>query len=198
MMHIRQAVVEGGRGLRWVTGKRSWQARFAHVTSAERAMRFGHDPITVLLTGLPGSGKSTIARALERHLFDKGRAVVVLDHAEPPAPCPDDWFRRAITTAKVLNDSGLICICAVPALTAAVRQGAQAAVEPHRLVEIYLSAPPATCRTRTSDVASWEALGGDRYEAPALPDLTLPTHLWHVSASVDALMRHLHKHNVFR
>ncbi|HZL88797.1 MAG TPA: sulfate adenylyltransferase subunit CysN, partial [Pirellulaceae bacterium] len=51
----------------------------SNVSSDERTARFGQRPATILLTGLTGAGKSTIAYALERRLFDSGRAVVVLD-----------------------------------------------------------------------------------------------------------------------
>ncbi|MFM7928552.1 MAG: elongation factor 1-alpha C-terminal domain-related protein, partial [Pirellula sp.] len=49
------------------------------VSPQERSARFGQSPATVLFTGLTGTGKSTIARAVERALFDAGRAVMVLD-----------------------------------------------------------------------------------------------------------------------
>jgi bifunctional enzyme CysN/CysC len=45
----------------------------------ERAQRFGQQPATVLFSGLSGAGKSTLAYAVERKLFDMGRAVFVLD-----------------------------------------------------------------------------------------------------------------------
>ncbi|MCP6082699.1 adenylyl-sulfate kinase, partial [Klebsiella pneumoniae] len=50
-----------------------------HVSSEERTARFGQQPATVLFTGLSGAGKSTLAYAVERKLFDAGRAVYVLD-----------------------------------------------------------------------------------------------------------------------
>ena len=49
------------------------------VSSSERTERLGQRPVTVLLTGLTGAGKSTIASALERELFDRGRTTVRLD-----------------------------------------------------------------------------------------------------------------------
>src|SRR5690606_30195352 len=51
----------------------------AHVSTDERAVRFGQQPATVLFTGLSGAGKSTLAYGVERKLFDMGRAVYVLD-----------------------------------------------------------------------------------------------------------------------
>ncbi|HEX4613973.1 MAG TPA: sulfate adenylyltransferase subunit CysN, partial [Urbifossiella sp.] len=48
------------------------------VAPAERERRYGQVPVTVLLVGLTGSGKSRIAYALERRLWDEGRAVTVL------------------------------------------------------------------------------------------------------------------------
>src|SRR5690606_21572153 len=53
----------------------------SRVTLEERSARFGQTPSTILLTGLSGSGKTTIAHALERRLFELGRAVTVLDGA---------------------------------------------------------------------------------------------------------------------
>lgn len=49
------------------------------MTREERAGRFGQQPATVLFSGLSGAGKSTLAYAVERKLFDMGRAVYVLD-----------------------------------------------------------------------------------------------------------------------
>ena len=55
------------------------QAERSNVTPEERRARFGQQPVTILLTGLAGAGKSTLAYALERRLFDMGRACTVLD-----------------------------------------------------------------------------------------------------------------------
>ena len=49
------------------------------VTRAEREARQAHPGAVIWLTGLPGAGKSTLAAALERHLFDRGCRVLVLD-----------------------------------------------------------------------------------------------------------------------
>ncbi|MCA9517252.1 MAG: adenylyl-sulfate kinase, partial [Myxococcales bacterium] len=58
------------RDFEWVEG---------HVTQRDRAERFGHEPVLVLLTGNAGVGKAAIARRLERMLFDRGDAVYLLD-----------------------------------------------------------------------------------------------------------------------
>ncbi|MBI3754643.1 MAG: sulfate adenylyltransferase subunit CysN, partial [Deltaproteobacteria bacterium] len=58
------------------------QRQTSRVTEAERSERYKHKPVTILLTGLACTGKTTIAYALERRLFDNGRAVTVLDGAD--------------------------------------------------------------------------------------------------------------------
>jgi bifunctional enzyme CysN/CysC len=103
--------------------------RAGSVTPAERAERLGHGPATVWLTGLPKSGKSTLAYALERRLFDAGSVVRlfdagsvvrVLDGENLRMGLSDNLgfetlersenVRRAAHVARILNDAGLIAI----------------------------------------------------------------------------------------
>ena len=98
------------------TGRRS----VSDVTESERAARFGQKAATILFTGLTGTGKSTIARAVERALFDDGRAVAVLDGELMRRGVNMDLgytvedrsenLRRSAHVAKLMNDNGLICL----------------------------------------------------------------------------------------
>jgi bifunctional enzyme CysN/CysC len=161
--------------------------RAGAVALGERVARFGHQPATVLLTGLSGSGKTTIAYALERRLFDAGRNVCVLDGEEMRRMISRDLgysdadrsenLRRAIEVARVVNQAGVICICAFMAPNRAVREKARAAVGAERFFEIYLSAPAEVCRAR--DMDRRDDRGNEReaptYEPPAAPDVVLAT-----------------------
>lgn len=90
------------------------------VTAEERQNRFGQKAATLLRTGLTGSGKSTIAYALERRLFADGRAVVVLDGQNMCRGVSKDLgftaaersenLRRSAEVAKLFNDAGLLVI----------------------------------------------------------------------------------------
>ncbi len=106
------------------TGKTSQPVRHcipsaSNVTLDQRRARFGQKPATVLLTGLAGAGKTTIAYALERKLFDMGRAVTVLDGQNMRLGISRDLgftaedrsenLRRSAEVAKLMNDAGLIC-----------------------------------------------------------------------------------------
>ena len=59
------------------------QTRHGEVTTETKAARLGQKPATVLITGLTGTGKGTLAYALEKKLFEMGRAATVLYGAEP-------------------------------------------------------------------------------------------------------------------
>jgi bifunctional enzyme CysN/CysC len=177
------------------------------VTAAEREARFGQQPATVLLTGLTGAGKSTIARAVERRLFDMGRAVVVLDGQNMRLGISKDLgfttaersenLRRSVEVAKLFNDAGILCIGAFVAPDEEVRQKAAERVGRDRFLVVHLSAPIEVCRQRDTDGHYALADSGEManfpgvtapYEPPAKPDLVLPTHEWPVAKCVDALV----------
>jgi bifunctional enzyme CysN/CysC len=101
------------------------------VSQQERSARFGQSPATVLFTGLTGTGKSTIARAVERALFDAGRAVMVLDGEKMRSGVNQDLgysvedrsenLRRSGHIARIMNDAGLICLAAFVAPSESIR-----------------------------------------------------------------------------
>jgi bifunctional enzyme CysN/CysC len=178
------------------------------VTPTEREARFGQKPVTVLLTGLTGSGKSTIARALERTLFDRGRGVVVLDGQNMRLGISKDLgftaadrsenLRRSVEVARLFNDAGMLCIAAFVAPDDAVRRKAADRVGSDRFVVVHLSAPVEVCRTRDTEGHYRLADQGELtnfpgvsapYEPPTDPDLVLPTHEWPVSRCVDAIVK---------
>ena len=181
--------------------------RSSKVTAAERATRFGHPAVTVLLTGLPGSGKTTLAYAVERRLFEMGRAVTVLDGLELrqtiskglgfTAAERSENMRRGADVARYMNEAGLICICAFVAPSAAVRERARQAVGAGRFIEIALSAPLEILRVREQTGAYAKAETGELpdypgvsapYDVPVAPDLSLDTSTLTVDECVERIV----------
>ncbi|MEX0865817.1 MAG: adenylyl-sulfate kinase, partial [Pirellulales bacterium] len=183
------------------------------VTVDQRARRFGQQPVTIVLTGLTGSHKADVAEALERKLFDEGRAVTVLAGQTMRLGLSKDLgfsseersenLRRGAEVARLMNDAGLICIAPFLAPSEEVRQKVRQRVGEDRYLEIYLSAPVAYCRTRESaaemyakadsgDIPNFPGVTAD-YEVPANPDLTLPTDKLSPSEAADRIMELLSK-----
>jgi bifunctional enzyme CysN/CysC len=182
------------------------------VSEEERAKRFGHKAKTILLTGLTGSGKSTIAYALERRLFDSGQAVTVLDGDNMRLGISKDLgfsatersenIRRASEVAKLINDTGLICICAFVAPSAEIREKAARNIGEDRFIEVHVATSLETCRKRDTkghyakaDSGEIESLPGISapYDKPESPALILETDKLDVDECVDLLMRMLEK-----
>ena len=186
----------------------STQTSVSRVTAAERQVRFGQRPVTILLTGLSGSGKTSIAYALERQLFDQGRAAYVLDGRRLRQALSRDLgfgagersenLRRAAEVARLVNDAGLICIAAFLAPSAAIRDKARHAIGEDRFVEVFVNASIEACRTRDREGLYERADRGEirelpgvtsPYEAPANADLVLDTEHLDIDASVAQLMQ---------
>ncbi|MBL9120088.1 MAG: adenylyl-sulfate kinase [Phycisphaerae bacterium] len=193
---------------RWLDPARGQLAeQRSSVTSAEREARYGQKPVTVLLTGLSGAGKSAVARALERSLFDLGRNAIVIDGEAMRAGLSRDLgfsaadrsenLRRAMEFAKVLNGSGLIAIAAFVAPQAETRARCKALIGHDRFVLVHLAAPLDHCRTvdpsriyrQASEGIVRDIPGIDvPYDVPTDADLTLPSHELNADTCADRIM----------
>jgi bifunctional enzyme CysN/CysC len=125
----------------------------SEITSTERAGRLGQRPCTVLLTGPTGSGKTTVAAALERRLFDRGHTLLRLDGQNLRLGISRDLgftnadrsenLRRAAEIAVLAGRQGLITLIAVQAPEAEVRERARELIGPERFVEVAPRRPRA-------------------------------------------------------
>lgn len=177
--------------------------KLAHVSTEERAARFGQQPATVLFSGLSGAGKSTLAYAVERKLFDMGRAVYVLDGQnlrhdlnkglpQDRAGRKENWLRAA-HVAKQFNEAGLLTLAAFVAPDAEGREQAKALIGAERLITVYVQASPQVCRER--DPQGLYAAGKDNipgesfpYDVPLDADLVIDTQSVSVEEGVKQVL----------
>jgi adenylylsulfate kinase len=114
--------------------------------------------VAIWLTGLPSSGKSTLAQSLHKLLEEKGVTVQILDSDNvrkvlTPAPTYSeeerDWFYRVLAyIAGLLTENGVNVIIAATAPKREHRQAARERI--HLFVEVYLNCPEEVCRERDS------------------------------------------------
>jgi adenylylsulfate kinase len=146
----------------------------------------------IWLTGLPASGKTTLAQALSRLLAERGIAVQLLDSDElrrrlTPNPTYSagerDWFYDIVTfLAELLTSNGVNVLIAATASRRAYRQAARERIA--RFAEVHVECPPRVCRARDSK-GLWERAdrgeitnlpGADAaYEAPDAPEARVDT-----------------------
>jgi bifunctional enzyme CysN/CysC len=203
-MIIDQDKASGARPSVWddepATDKQT-AVEVSQVSSEERRARFGQKAVTVLLTGLTGSGKTAIGRALERKLFDAGRAVAMIDGEMVRRGLSADLgysvedrsenLRRSAHLAQALNEAGMICIASFVAPGEAVRQKVGTTIGPNRYLVVHVATPIEICRQRDTKGQYAKADAGELknfpgvtaiYEPPASPDLVISAE----TDSVDA------------
>ena len=177
------------------------------VTPDERSHRLGQRGATVWLTGLNGSGKTAIAYALERRLFDEGKLAHVIDGRNARLGLSHDLdftahdrgenLRRAAEVARMFNAAGLISICSFLSPSSRDRGHARDIIGEDRFLEIHLDAPRDVAEDRIrgdslqneDEVVNRPFFDVDApYEPPSDPDLRLETHELSIDACVDRLM----------
>jgi len=167
---------------------------------------------TVWLTGLPASGKSTIAEELERRLVASGRAAYLLDGENLrhglsgdlgfSAADRHEHARRVASVARMLADAGLVTVVALVSPAAADRDWARRLHEEAGLhfVEAWVDTPLEVCerrdphghyaRARAGTLEEFTGVGAP-YEAPVAPDVRLHGAEEPVERSVERLLEAL-------
>ncbi|HET6887320.1 MAG TPA: adenylyl-sulfate kinase [Candidatus Udaeobacter sp.] len=195
--------VAKSKNIFWTEGK---------ITALARAMRSGHRGAVIWLTGLSGAGKSTIAQALERELFQRAMHTYVLDgdnirHGlnSNLGFSPDDRvenIRRVSEVAKLMADAGTVVITAFISPYRMDRSRArEIALEgSSEFIEVFVDAPLAVCEARDPKNLYKKARAGQireftgidaPYEAPEDPEIVVHTDRQSVDESVATIMEQL-------
>ena len=175
----------------------------------ERWAVLGLRGATVWLTGLPASGKSTIAEELERALVASGRPAYLLDGENVrhglsgdlgfSAADRHEHARRVASVARMMADAGMITVVALVSPVAADREWARQLHEEAGLhfVEAWVDTPLEECerrdphglyaRARAGTLAGFTGIDAP-YEAPEAPDVRLRGATEPVGRSVERLL----------
>lgn len=193
------------------------QEQAGQISADMRREAFGHGAGVVWLTGLPGSGKTTLAYTLEKRLFDLGVRTMVLDGENLRCGLGKDLGfeagdrvennRRAGEVARLACDAGLLSICALLSPYAEQRKKLRERIGAERFMEVYLSAPRDVCERRAPQGLYEQAQRGEipmftgvtaPYEPPCDADLVLPTHELDIEACVERILEMLHQRGVLQ
>lgn len=161
------------------------------VTEKQRMSRNGHKGGTIWITGLHGSGKNDLAYTLEKHLFDIGASVVLLDGSTvrsglsreldfSPAD-RTEHLRRVAHIARILNDQGIITICSFISPDENIREQIREIIGKERFTLIYMDEDIDFCRSNKPELYEQADRGQVKnmpgvdidYEAPEKPDFVL-------------------------
>lgn len=129
------------------------------VSPLERRERMGQEGRTVWLTGLPGSGRWSLAYALERRLFDLGRTATVVVPAQHN-------LASMVAAARACTDAGLVTICAYPSFQRAEREQVRDGIG-EALIEVYVNTDETLCRKRRPNASF------DGFEPPKNANVTV-------------------------
>jgi bifunctional enzyme CysN/CysC len=184
----------------------------SEVTAERRALRNQHRGAVIWLTGLSGAGKSTIARGLEKELFQLSMHTYVLDGDNLRHGlnanlgfAPEDRaenIRRVSEVAKLMADAGTVVITSFISPYRADRARARAIVlqAGAEFVEIFVDAPLAVCESRDPKGLYQKARAGEikgftgidaPYESPDDPEIIVRTHEQTAAESVDRILAEL-------
>ncbi len=184
------------------------------VSEKDRERLLKQKPATLWLTGLSGSGKSSIAFDLEKKLMAAGHLCYVLDgdnvrHGlnRDLAFSPQDRsenIRRIAEVAHLFNEAGVIVITAFISPYREDRAQARNIIGHERFVEIFADAPVAICEQRDPKRLYEKARAGlipeftgvnAPYEAPENPEICLKTEKESVDVSAEKILHYLREKN---
>ena len=163
--------------------------------------------IMIWFTGLSGSGKSTIAVALERELYTKGYLCKLLDGDNIRTGINKNLgfteedrkenIRRISEVSKLFIDTGIITIAAFISPTRELRALAKSIIGKENFIEVFISTPLNVCeerdvkglyaKARKGEISNFTGISAP-FEAPENPHLSLDTSVLSIEESVNKLM----------
>jgi bifunctional enzyme CysN/CysC len=180
------------------------------ILRADRERLNGHVGKVIWFTGLSGSGKSTIADALEQELHAQGKRTYILDGDNVRQGLNKDLgftdadrvenIRRIAEVAKLMMDAGLIVLTAFISPFRQERQMARELVGAEHFFEVFVDTPLEVCEARDPKGLYKKARNGQLpnmtginspYEPPQAPDHVVDAHSSDIAATVQALVKQL-------
>ncbi len=213
VIEVNGRIAGGGLVLSVDAGQRAIPVDIVPVESAlrldERSARYRHAGAVLWLTGLPASGKSTLARALERRLFGNGGSPVLLDGDTLRAGLNSDLgftafdrsenIRRLAEVATHLARNGHIAVVAAVSPAREDRAAARRIAD-RAFREIYVATPAEVCesrdpkghyaKARAGSLHAYTGIGND-YQPPAEAELTIDTSIRSVAEAIEEIERML-------
>ncbi|MBR6800034.1 MAG: adenylyl-sulfate kinase, partial [Firmicutes bacterium] len=182
------------------------------ITREQRALQKGQRPKTIWLTGLSGSGKSTIANEIEKRLFLMGRHTMSLDGDNVRLGLNKNLgfaegdrienIRRVAEVAKLMNDAGVIVITSFISPYERDRLMARDIVGSDDFIEIYVSTPIEECekrdvkglykKAREGKISSFTGVSSP-YEVPTTHQIEIDTSDITIEEAADIVMKQLEK-----
>lgn len=183
------------------------------ISQTHREKLLGQKSLALWLTGLSGSGKSTIAHAVEERLHTLGRLTYVFDGDNVRhGLCGDLSFspearsennRRIAEMLKLFLDAGVICLAAFISPMRTDRHRVRSIVGEGKLFEVYVRCPLEECErrdvkglyklARAGKIKNYTGISSP-YEEPVHPDLILDSHLHSVEGCVDQVLQFILDH----
>ena len=187
---------------------------FFTITKKHRESLNGHAGKVIWLTGLSGSGKSTIAIALEKELHACGKRTYILDGDNIRQGLNKDLgftvadrvenIRRIAEVSLLMMDAGLIVITAFISPFREDRKMAKNLIGPSNFVEVYVNTPLHVCEERDLKGLYKKARAGvlpnmtgitSPYEPPETPDIEIRGFDSTVHFEIKVLLAHLRKNS---
>ncbi|RXJ68977.1 adenylyl-sulfate kinase [Halarcobacter ebronensis] len=187
-----------------------WQEQ--NINKEKRLFLLNQKPCILWFTGLSGSGKSTIANAVEAELFKRGRKTYLLDGDNVRHGLNKDLgfteidrienIRRIGEVSKLFVDAGLIVLTAFISPFKSDRQVARSLVKYDEFIEVFVDTPLEICEQRDPKGLYKKARKGaiknftgidSPYEAPEEPQIHIKTNECTIQECVDSIINHLIK-----
>ena len=185
------------------------------VGADDRRSLLGQKGSTVWLTGLSGSGKSTVAQQLEKALIDQGRLCYILDGDNVRHGLNRDLgfsledrkenIRRIAEVAALMNDAGVIVITSFISPYQLDRQSARDVIGDKSFIEVFVDAPLEVCeqrdpkglykKARSGEIPQFTGIS-DPYEAPQNAEITLSTDTLSPAEAVNMIIDDLQDRGV--